>query len=363
MKRMQTIVFIIMTCLLLSILATGCGKQAQQETDIPSVKAMRVGIEESGDAVNYAGEVKGRYESQLAFQVGGKIITRNINLGDRVSQGDILLAIDAKDVAQSANIGAAQVESARAQLSLAEANLNRYRQLYEQEAVSLAQYEQYKTTYDSAVATLKQAEAQAVQGSNALGYSRLLSDGDGVISAINAEVGQVVAAGQSIVTLVKSGELEVEINVPENRLKDVQVGQTVTASFWALENVTAQGTIREISPMADKTARTYKVRVSLDNPPAEVSLGMTANIVIKQENRVDKELVIPLTAIFQTGDTPNVWVIEEEKVRLQPIVIENFGDNSVKVLSGIKQGETIVIAGVHKLHDGQMVRQLAGEKK
>lgn len=349
-------------CIFISLFITGCDKNSQLKENAPIVKTMVVGMSDKNDSSVYAGEVKGRYESQLAFQVGGKIITRNIDLGTRVSKGDLLMAIDAKDVVQTANIGAAQVESARAQLALAEANLARYRQLYEQAAISLAQYEQYKTTYESALATLKQAQAQAAQGSNALEYSQLLADADGVIAAIQGEVGQVVAAGQSMVTLVKDGELEVEINIPESRIKDVKVGESAAISFWALNNVVVNGTIREISPIADPVARTYKVRITLLNSPDTISLGMTASARL---NNVDTDLnyyVVLLSAIYQTDDHPKVWIVKDNQVKLQAVVIENFADNAVKVTGGLHAGDVIVTAGVHKLHEGQEVR-LAGEPK
>lgn len=353
---------LIITVLLGSLLmAAGCRNEKEQAVDIPSVKTMRVmQVGESGKT-SYAGEVKGRYESQLAFQVGGKVIQRHVDLGSRVKAGNVLLEIDAKDIKESENMAAAQVEAAKAQLVLAEANLNRYRKLYEKAAVSQAQYDQFRTSYDSALAAVRQAEAQYAQSKNAFLYSRLTADADGVISSVAAEAGQVVAAGQTVVTLVRDGDLEIEIQLPENRLQSVVEGTPATVTFWAQDGLTVTGSVREIAPVADPASRTYKVRVSLVQPPVEVRLGMTANVIFTSEKQ--GIFTIPLSAIYQTDETPKVWVVEDQTVRLQPIAIDGFGDDRVRVLSGLYGGEVIVTAGVHKLREGQQVRPLEGVDK
>lgn len=348
---------------LFSLLLSGCGKQEMPVIETPLVKVQRVSITGAGGASAYPGEVRGRYESQLAFQVGGKIAARHVELGSRVRAGDVLFEIDTKDIRENLNIGAAQVESARAQLKLAEANVSRYRQLYAEDAVSAAQYEQYQMSFDAARASYQQAEAQYAQGSNALGYGSLTADSDGVISAVQAETGQVVAAGQSVVTLVKAGDLEVEVHVPENRLTELPVGQPVAVSFWALKGVEVNGVVREVSPVADPAARTYRVRVGLADPPPEIQLGMTASVVETGSGHTTKAVVIPLSAIYQTGGQPQVWVVEDSAVRLREVVVEAFGDNAVKVVDGLSDGDTVVVAGVHKLREGQSVRLMAGEEK
>lgn len=354
--RFGLIAFGIISALLLG----GCGEKAAPADDIPVVKTARVIARADAGASVYAGEVRGRYESQLAFQVGGRISARRVALGSKVRAGDVLFEIDAKDVRESANIGAAQLESARAQLSLAEANLKRYKALYEEDAVSAAMYDQYRINYNVAEASYKQAEAQFAQGSNALHYAKLTANSDGVISSVQAEIGQVVAAGQSVVTLVKSGELEVEINVPEHRLADMREGAPVTVSFWALRDLSVDGTVREVSPMAEAVGRTYKVRIQLIDPPPELQLGMTASVT-GAESGGPQAIFVPLPAIYQTDGQPQVWVVEEGVVHLRAVTVEAFGDNQVKVTSGLADGETIVVAGVHKLREGQSVRLAAGD--
>lgn len=341
--------------LLVSLVLSGCSRTATTKEDVPLVRSESVKINSSAQNANYPGEVRGRYETQLAFQVSGKIIKRNVDLGSRVNPGDVLMEIDGKDIVQTVNISSAQVSSAESQLQLAGANLERYRILFEQGAISRAQLDQYQSTYEVAQAAVRQSSAQYTQGTNQLGYSTLVADSGGIVSSINAEAGQVVSSGQAVVTLVKEGEREIEISVPENRVDEIRKAKQIQVTFWALQNVVVQGQVREISPIADKVSRTYKVRISLPNPPTGINLGMTANVNIAG-NGGQQGTYIPLAAVIQTGDTPNVWVITNETVTLRPIKVGAFGDNKVQVLEGLQDGDIIVTAGVQKLHDGQKVR-------
>lgn len=342
------------------LLLGGCGQGGEAEIKAPLVKTMQIGEAGGRQSSSYAGEVKGRYESQLAFQAAGKIIARNVELGSRVQAGDVLMEIDAKDIVENARIGAAQVEGARAKLELAKADLNRFQKLYEAAAVSAAQYEQYKANYEAAAAAYKQAQAQYAQGGNAVGYTRLIAGCGGVIAAVHAESGQVVAAGQTVLTLVKEGEMEVEINLPESRMGDILPGQQADVEFWALTGVTVNGVVREVSPVADSVTRTYKTRVTLLEPLPKIGLGMTAKVKLGQKSAAEG-VQIPLAAIYQTGDKPMVWIVKEGAVHLQEVRVESFGDNEARIAAGLQDGDIIVTAGVHKLREGQPVRVKMGE--
>jgi RND family efflux transporter MFP subunit len=330
--------------------------------ETPVVRTVIIGTTGTAQSYTYSGEVRGRYESQLAFQVNGKIVRRNVQLGSTVNAGDILLQIDAKDIVQTVNNYSAQVYSAESKLQLAKSDLKRYRELLEGGAISQSQYDQYVNAYQVAVAGVQQANAQYSQGTNQLDYTLLKADKAGVVSAISAEIGQVVSAGQVIVTVVQDGEREVEISVPENRIEELRKSERMQVSFWALPNVTVGGRIREISPMADPTTRTFKVRVSLSSPPPAMKLGMTAAVAIA-DSAARPAISIPVAAVYQAGNaTPAVWVVTDDKtVTLRSIQTGNYGrDNTVQVSSGLRKGERIVTAGVHKLTEGQPVN-IGGE--
>ncbi len=351
---------VVLICIIGGFLWKGNSQAKPMLEDIPLVRAAKVASAGAAQNYIYSGEVRGRFESQLAFQVGGKVVKRNVELGSTVRAGDVLMQLDPKDLQQTVNSNSAQVYSVESQLRLAESNLNRYRQLYDQSAISRAQLDQYQNAYEVAVAAVRQASAQYSQGANQLDYSMLYADKAGVISSINAEAGQVVSAGQTVLTIVQDGEREIEISVPENRVEELRKATQIKITFWALANTVAEGKVREIAPMADQTTRTYKVRISLLNPPPEIKLGMTAAVeVAGSGGQAAATALIPLTAVYQTNDAPCVWVVNDNTVSLRPVKVGAFGDAGIQVLSGLNPGEIIITAGVHKLREGQKV-QIAG---
>jgi len=347
------------------MIVAGCGKKTEVEKTEPLVKTQKVVSDNSTNMATYAGSVRGRYEKEMSFQVSGKLLNRKVQVGDKVHAGDLLMVIDPKDIVQQVNQNVAKVNSAHAEFVLAQANLRRYQTLYEQDAVSSATMDQYQANYSSAEAVYQEAVAAAEQGNNSLGYTQLVADADSVVSAVNVEAGQVVSAGQTVLKLIETNSLEVEINLPENRVKYMSIGTPVKVSFWALDNIQADGNVREIAPMADAAARTYRVRIAIPNVPSGVQLGMTASVNCNYGEKVEDRLstTLPMTAIYQTDDKPSVWVVNDDNtVNLQPVIIENTEGNQVKV-SGISLGEVIVTAGANKLQEGEKVRIFEDDNK
>ncbi|MCH4167200.1 MAG: efflux RND transporter periplasmic adaptor subunit [Megasphaera sp.] len=341
----------------LVVCISGCGQKETAQDVVPLVKVTHVGTSSNDAEGTYSGTVRGRYESNLSFQAGGRIISRNVQLGSVVHTGDVLMTIDPKDVIQAVNQSQATVTSAQAQLALATSNLARYQQLFSQDAVSAAVLDQYQTSYEQAQAQYDQAVASQQAQQNQLGYTQLTADADGVVSAVNGEVGQVVASGQTVLTLVHSSDLEVQINVPENQVQQFPIGKAVDISFWALQNQQAYGVVREVAPMADAASRTYKVCVTVQNPPEGMQLGMTSSVKNVTEDMTSAgSYVLPLSAIYQTGDKPQVWVVNTDNtLSLKDVSVETFGDDKVKV-SGLSNGDIVVTAGVHMLTEGETVR-------
>lgn len=346
-------------CIIGVITWKGQSKEVVQNVTV--VRTAVIGTLGASQGYTYSGEVRGRYERQLGFPVNtaipytGTITKRNVDVGSVVKPGDVLLQMDARDLQQTANTYSAQVYSAESQLKLAEKNLSRYRQLYSQGAISRATLDQYESAYDVAVAGVQQSAAQYNQSSNQINASTIYADTAGVVSSISAEVGQIVSAGQPVITVVQDGEREIEISVPENRIEELRQVRQIRVGFWAFPNVRVEGKIREIAPMADKVTRTFRVRVSLVNPPEEIKLGMTASVTLGGNNS-QQAVSIPLAAIYQSDDKPAVWVVTGETLALRPVITGDFGNGTVQVLSGLEQGERIVIAGVHKLKEGQSVK-------
>lgn len=335
----------------LSLLA-GCGNDTAKEPPPPVVRTMSVDAAAGASTADYSGTVRARYETKLAFQVSGQVLSRNVSMGAHVHAGDVLMVINARDAQQQVNATSAGVASARAQLDLARANRARYEELYAAQAVSAAMLDQYRTNENAAEAAYRQALAQNAQSSNALGYTNLVAGADGVISGILAEEGQVVAAGQTVMTLTQDGEREIEIAVPESRLAEVSLGMPAAVSLWA-NQAALTGTVREIAPIADPAGGTYTVRIALTDAPADLPLGMTARVRLGTPAEIGA--VLPLSAIYQTGDEAQVYIVEDGVVHLCPVTVTAFRERDA-VVTGLPQNAVVVTAGVHRLHDGEKVR-------
>lgn len=332
--------------------------EPEQANYVPLVRTLTVGTGTAQAEAVYPGEVKGRFESQLAFQASGKINRRLVNVGDRVSAGQVLMTLDPKDINQSMESANAQLASAISAQQLAATNAERYRSLYAQGAASRLVLDQYNNQLEAANAALRQAQANVNANSNQLEYTNLISDADGVIAAINGEVGQVVSSGSPMVTVVRDGEREIHIDMPENVA--ISVGQKALVTFWALQDVEVQGAVREIAPMADSVTRTYAVAVAVPNLPAEARLGMTAKVQLLRPNAAPQEIIIPAIALYNVDNKQQVWLVRSGHAQLQPVTVAGYTGNNVRIASGLAQGDVIITAGLSKLTPNQEVRTAEG---
>lgn len=334
---------------------------AAEERIVPVVRTITIGETVAKDTALYPGEVRGRYESPLAFQAPGKIVARYIQLGDNVRAGQVLMELDPKDVQQNYNAAQATYQAALSNYEVVKENYKRYTALYEKGAVSTMIRDEHKTRYDAAASQLESARAQFTAAENQLGYTKLVADHDGMVSSLTGEVGQVVNVGTPVAVVVQDGNREIQIFVPENRLGQIRPNLPATITFWALDNVTAQGHVSEVAPMADPVTRTYKVRVTVDTMQEYAKLGMTAKVELNTGS--ENVTLVPTGAIYQTGDQPQVWVIRDKKATLVPVKTAGFDGSQVRVTGGLAKGDVVVTGGINKLAEGQEVRLEGSENK
>lgn len=362
-KNLIRIAVIIVFCIAVASIIKNVFLREDTAVHIPLVKTLTVSEEYDISQYTYPGEVSSKYESQLAFMVGGKISKQYVEVGDFVKAGQILLQINPQDLSEAANINAAAVEAAQSKYDLAKLTLDRMTELYNGGGISKAEYDNAENAYQLAAASLSQAQASYSQSLNQLEYCQLRADKSGTIAEINVEEGQVIAAGQKVISIVQNDELEININIPESKIKEINIGDKVFVKFWALDDTIIPGEISEISPMADPATRTYAVKVSLSDKNDSVKIGMSATVSLNSENEdKDKGIYLPLTAIYQTGDAPQVWVIENNIAHLRIVETGNFSGNQVEIKKGLKKGEIVATAGVNKLSEDQTVR-LEGDIK
>jgi RND family efflux transporter MFP subunit len=345
-----------------TLILAGCERAAPPPEPIRPVRVATVKPQVYESRSSYTGEVRARYETNLAFRVGGKIVARYVEIGSEVKKGALLARLDPEDIRLASQNARAQLSAAQANFNQAQTELNRYKKLFDSKVISQAELDRRQNTYNTAEAQLDSARSQMRVQQNQMDYTELHADADGVVTSISIETGQVVAAGQTVLKLARPEEKEVVFNVAENRLDELRSATAIALSLWAQPDKEYSGVVREIAPGADPATRTYAVKVSVQAAPAGMRLGMTATVAIVR--RSDASVVaLPLAALYQQGAEPAVWVFSgpaegEGKVELRPVKIAAYIEKAVLVSAGLKDGEKVVTAGVHKLIPGQTVRLL-----
>jgi membrane fusion protein, multidrug efflux system len=361
-QRNYTLIFCIVF-LSLAFVVSGCGKKplAEEAPMIVQVDKIQPGL--LSTTFTYAGDVRGRYESQFAFQVAGRIQERLVNNGDPVKAGQTMMRIDVADLKTQLDSARANLVAAQADYTLNELTFKRAEYLVKGGAISISEFDTATAKFHVSTSNLRAAEAAFAAANQQYGYGNLTADADGVVAGIQVEAGQVVSIGQLAMTLLRTGEMEIQISVPEQRVEDVRKSRKAVVSFWALPNVELEGTIREISAQADSATRTYMVRVSIPQMP-QVRYGMSAAVKIWTGDAAAASLIVlPAAAIYQTeGKPPSVWIVEKEALRLQAVKLGEFIKDGVVIQSGLKPGDTVVTAGVQKLREGQKVKIWDGRK-
>ena len=351
-----------------AVLLAACARPEPAPEPVRAVKLLTVGAQGLVAQTEYAGEVRARTESRLGFRVGGKLVERPAEVGQRVQAGQLLARLDAQDLALAGQAAQAGVAAAQTQRDLAAADLKRFQTLLAQGFVSSAEIERRQATLDAAEATLRQARAEAAVQGNQTGYARLLADAAGVVVAVQAEPGQVVQAGNPVVVLARDGERDVVFAVPEDRLAQVPVGARAQVRLWAagVDAPALDAVVREVAASADPATRTYQVKLALP-AQAGAALGATATVVLAGPAAGVQALKLPTSAVMQAteGDRAGsmVWVFDatSNTVKPQPVVVAGADGNEVVIASGLQPGDEVVAAGGHVLTAGQKVTRFVAQ--
>ena len=344
----------------------GCSRPAPPQEPVRSVKLVTVGLASLTAEQSYAGEVRAQSESRLSFRVGGKLIRRQAELGQRVQAGQVLAQLDAQDYALAAAAAGAQVAAARTSRDLAAADYKRFEALKAQNFISGAELERRAASLQGAQAQFEQAQSQYALQGNQTNYAVLVSDGAGVVTSVDAEVGQVVAAGTPVVRVAMDGARDVVFAVPEGRVAAMKIGLPVQVRGWAAAGTpdasataapTLPGQVREVAASADPVTRTYLVKVALAAQPVVPALGATVTVLVAGQAQSAQVLKLPTSALRQEGQQTAVWVLDPQSMTLrsQVVQVRAVDGNQVVVQSGLEAGMQVVTAGVHVLSAGQKV--------
>ncbi len=344
--------------LLALLLLAGCSKPEPVTEPVRAVRTVVIGNDSAGGTHEYAAEVKARVESRLGFRVAGKLLRRQAELGQRVKAGETLAQLDPQDLQLGQDAARAAVKAARVNLDLTFAEFKRYKDLRDQGFISGMELERRESALRSAQAQLDQAQAQASVQGNQAGYSTLTATAAGVITAVEAEVGAVLASGAPVLRLAHDGPRDVMFSVPEDVVAAMRplLGRpgALRVRLWGTPGE-LPATLRELAAAADPATRTFQAKADLGE--AQVQLGQTASVLIEQPRRTGVAR-LPLSAVLQQQEKTVVWLLDKASmtVRLQPVTVGGAEGNTVIITNGLSPGQQVVTAGVHVLTAGQKVQ-------
>lgn len=301
----------------------------------------------------FTGEVRARHEVELAFRIGGKIAMRLADTGSKIRAGQPLARLDPNDLQLASGAAAAQLGAAESEVATSGAERDRYAGLLAQKFVSQAAFDNRQHALNTALARRDQARAQNLISSNQLAYGTLSAEHPAIVSAVLADVGQVVAAGQPVFRIARPAEKEVLIAIPESRVEEVRQAKSFAVNLWADPKTVITGELRELGAVADGQTRTYPARIRLIDPPPQVRLGMTARVVLGQP--LSPAVLVPLPAVGDQGSGPFVWVLHDGKLAQRRVRVDAFREDGAVIGDGLQAGETIVVAGISRLTAGQAV--------
>lgn len=343
---------------------SACQKPAAVAPPLREVVVLPAQTGNGAQRLTLPAQVQARFSTPMSFRVAGQIIERRVHLGDIVHKGDIVARLDPADSEHNRASANADLEAARQRLDNARQQLQRDTAQAREQLISPVQLEQTQDSYASAQAQAKAAEARAALAGNQHRYTQLVAEHDGVISAEQASTGEVVAAGQAVFTLAWSGATDVITEAAESQVAKVQPGASATLQLNALPQQVLQGTVREISPAADPQSRTYRIKITLQNKEKNnaLRLGMSGTVSIDTGHAGNAAgMLIPATALFHKGNSPAVWIVDPAngQLELRSVTVSAYGERSVTLTAGVRNGENIVVQGVHTLTAGEKVKPIA----
>jgi RND family efflux transporter MFP subunit len=344
--------------LLAALWLAACSPKPPAPEPVRAVRVMTVAPDAAGGVQEYAGEVRARIESRLGFRVAGKLVARSAEVGQRVRPGQGLAQLDPADLQLQQEAAQAALRAAQAAHDFAAADFKRYQELQAQGFISATELERRESGLQAQRAQLDQARAQARTQGNLTSYSVLTAPAAGVVTATEAEVGAVLAAGTPVLRLAHDGPRDVAFTVPEDAVTGLRalLGQRDALRVRAWGQATAlPATVREVAAAADPVTRTFLVRADIGPAPAQLGQTMTVQLDLPRREAAAR---LPLTAVMRQQGQDAVWVLDASSmtVKVQPIVVAGADGNSVMVASGLQPGQRVVTAGVHTLTPGQKVK-------
>jgi len=349
MNRLQLLVLV--------VLLGGCSEDdAAPSAETPRLVLTAEARAAANGGARLSGTVRARFETPVSFQVGGRILERRIDAGERVAAGRVLFRLDPRDFEQAVAVARAELEAARAELETAEAETRRNRDLLARDFISDQVFEQVQLAENSARERVEAAQARLEQAGNQLDYTELTARRDGTLIDVTGEPGQVVAAGQAVGTIARQGANEVEVFLPE------RFGVPESGTIVDGENRIAGLSLREAAGAADDTTRTWKARYSIEAPERRLRLGQVVKVALDTDAGARDVLEVPVGAINERGQGPQVWVIRDGRAEPVRVTLLDMDTENARIApapeTGLEPDTRVIALGTHLLHSGMAVRAI-----
>jgi RND family efflux transporter MFP subunit len=343
--------------LLAALASCGPAEEPGAEQARP-VRVVTVERQQGGEAVTLTGQVEAENEVNLSFRVGGRMIARSVNVGDRVKAGQIVARLETEPAENALRAARANLASAASLLTKTRNDFSRQDELLRGGWTTRVRHDQAMHAMQAAQAQVDAARAQEAAAEDNLSYTELVADAPGHVTAVGAEPGEVVAAGRMVVQLAREGGRDAVFDVPARIIQSAPYDPVVAVTLTSDPSVKATGRVREVAPQADPATRTFRVRVGLDAPPEAMRLGSTVTGTVRLEGAAG--ISIPASALTRAQGQPAVWIVDPKAstVSLHPVDVERFDLARVIVAQGLEPGDVVVTAGVQALRPGEKVRLL-----
>ena len=347
--------------LVLTVTAAGCGEKAPPAPEPRPVRTITIERGAGGEVASLTGQIRAKDEASLAFRLDGRMLERLVDVGNLVAGGQVVARLDPQNQQNALTQAEANLASMNAVETQARLTFERQKQLLAQGWTTRAKFDDTQQALLGAQGQVEAAQAQVRIAQDQLGYTTLVADGPGAITAVGAQPGEVVHAGQMIVQLARQGGIDAVFDVPEELIRTGPRDPVVEIALTDDPQVTATGRVREIAPQADPVTRTYQVKVGITDPPETMRLGATVMGRVKLTAPLGVEL--PASALTETDGHPAVWIVDAKgkTVSLRSVEVTRFDPDTVVVSQGLENGEIVVTAGVQALRPGQKVRLLGAQ--
>ena len=346
---------------ILAITLSACGDVPNSQPLNKLVDVTTFSYQPATRIMDYPGRVQARYQTELSFQVEGRLIERLVEVGDVVQKGELIAVLDAKDYALSNESYSNKKKAAEADLQRAQRDLARAKELRQKKFIGQSELDKAINIERAAYAELNVMKAEYAQRVNQHGYTQLLAPADGVVISLSKEVGDVVKAGAAIAMFAWNDGWEFVTAVAEKEINQLSIGQSVSVTLWAYDDKKYAASVREISPSSNFNSPSYKVKLSFKEQPNGVKLGMTGHALFAlKEKRMG---LLPTSAIVMKDGQKVVMTVDAttKQVHAQEVILGEPLADHVSIVNGLKDGQWVVIAGANKIEDGHMVRVLTDE--